>query len=638
MSSVLPRLPYIWIPDDKVHLCFSCASEFSVVNRRHHCRSCGRIFCGNCCFRFQSLPSYLPKTSSTFCDGKRHKVCTQCDTNIARVKKSRNWILIFSYLPVTIREYTTLGMVSTEWKIASDAVLSVFKAIQYKVAYQKWSGIERRIVSKNWREFAGHSRLMVQALRALVGVTDISVLVRYYKDKKPLCSCESLHCAVACSERFNQYDIIELLSAFPSAHIMETREMESWIGTSLQNLNHSWLTLLIPFLLQAGFTAPIQRIIVNNLLPMVVDDRVLAYKFYFETNLLISIEHKYQSYFRSLIDRFIRMLPKDLYADLDQTERFLYALKTPDRITEYDFKGVRLPFDPDTTVENVHLSRIRRLSTFTAPWIVPIDTSRGGINLLVKHDDLRKDRFVMDIVRILNTTIDNLSLRTYNILPVTTEYGIVEMIPQCISLLELNKTTTLSNYIVRHNMNESNRVLRQTFLRSCASNAVLNYMLGLGDRNLGNILVTHTGEIVHIDFSYILGHDPKNNELTEMRITPGMLDMLGGKQSPEFEELIRLSSSMYTRIKTYTYFWCTLFHSLATTEPPIKPFHNNVEEIIRHVETRLIPLATEEEVVMKITDVVEKNSGSTLAGWVDSFHSMKTSVEDLMFNLDFGFS
>ena len=638
MSSVQPRLPYIWIPDDKVNVCFACASEFSVVNRRHHCRSCGRLFCSNCCFKFQSLPSYLPKTSSAFCDGKRHKVCTQCDTNIVRVKKSRNWILIFSYLPVTIREYTTLGMVSTGWKIASDAILSVFKAIQYKVAYQKWTGIERRLMSKNWREFAGHSRLMVQALRSLVGVTDISVLVRFYKDRKPSCSCKSLHCAVTCSDRFNPYDIIELLSAFPSAHIMETKEMESWIGTSIQHIDNNWLALLIPFILQAGFTVPLQRIIANNLLPVIVDDRVLAYKFYFEANLLISTKHKYRSYFRSLIDRFIRMLSKELYDDLDRSERLLFALKTPDNITEYDFKGIRLPFDPDTTINNVYLSKIRRLSTFTAPWIVPIDTSRGDLNLLIKHDDLRKDRFVMDIVHILNTAINGLSLQSYHVLPVTTQYGIVEMIPACVSLLELNKTTTLTNHIVRNNMKQSMGDLRHTFLRSCASNAVLSYMLGIGDRNLGNILVMPTGEIVHIDFSYILGHDPKNNDLTEMRITSGMVDMLGGKHSPEFEELTRLSSSMYTDIKKYTYFWSTLFHSLATTEPPIHPFHNNVEEIIQHIEDRLIPLATEEEIVMKITDVVEKNSGSTLAGWVDSFHSMKASVEDLMFNFDFGFS
>ena len=123
-----------------------------------------------------------------------------------------------------------------------------------------------------------------------------------------------------------------------------------------------------------------------------------------------------------------------------------------------------------------------------------------------------------------------------------------------------------------------------------------------------------------------------------MRITPGMVDMLGGKQSPEFEELKRLSSTMYAKLKKYTFFWATLFQTLASAEPPIKEFYNNVDDITTHIEHRLIPLATEEEIALKITDVVDKNSGSHLAGWVDSFHSMKSSVEELIFQIDFGFS
>ena len=71
-------------------------------------------------------------------------------------------------------------------------------------------------------------------------------------------------------------------------------------------------------------------------------------------------------------------------------------------------------------------------------------------------------------------------------------------------------------------MQQSMQVLRQHFLKSCAANAVLTYMLGVGDRNLGNILIhKHRAEILHIDFSYILGHDPKNRELTEMRLHLG---------------------------------------------------------------------------------------------------------------------
>ena len=38
-----------WQNDDEVPKCSLCGSEFNLLNRRHHCRRCGRIFCIDCC-------------------------------------------------------------------------------------------------------------------------------------------------------------------------------------------------------------------------------------------------------------------------------------------------------------------------------------------------------------------------------------------------------------------------------------------------------------------------------------------------------------------------------------------------------------------------------------------------------------
>jgi predicted unusual protein kinase regulating ubiquinone biosynthesis (AarF/ABC1/UbiB family)/CubicO group peptidase (beta-lactamase class C family) len=43
-----PSRPVRWIADTEVSSCMGCAAMFTFLNRKHHCRSCGGIFCSNC--------------------------------------------------------------------------------------------------------------------------------------------------------------------------------------------------------------------------------------------------------------------------------------------------------------------------------------------------------------------------------------------------------------------------------------------------------------------------------------------------------------------------------------------------------------------------------------------------------------
>jgi hypothetical protein len=41
-----------WVDSSKCKACYECETAFSVFVRRHHCRICGRIFCGSCSNNF----------------------------------------------------------------------------------------------------------------------------------------------------------------------------------------------------------------------------------------------------------------------------------------------------------------------------------------------------------------------------------------------------------------------------------------------------------------------------------------------------------------------------------------------------------------------------------------------------------
>lgn len=59
----------IWEPDSAANNCTLCKGEFSLLNRRHHCRMCGKLVCGNCSPHRVVLPNI---------DTTKQRVCVQC--------------------------------------------------------------------------------------------------------------------------------------------------------------------------------------------------------------------------------------------------------------------------------------------------------------------------------------------------------------------------------------------------------------------------------------------------------------------------------------------------------------------------------------------------------------------------------
>ncbi|XP_006893670.1 PREDICTED: lateral signaling target protein 2 homolog isoform X2 [Elephantulus edwardii] len=62
--------PPEWVPDEACGLCTTCKAPFTVIRRKHHCRSCGKIFCSRCSSHSAPLPRYGQM--------KPVRVCTHC--------------------------------------------------------------------------------------------------------------------------------------------------------------------------------------------------------------------------------------------------------------------------------------------------------------------------------------------------------------------------------------------------------------------------------------------------------------------------------------------------------------------------------------------------------------------------------
>lgn len=56
-----------WAADDCSNNCANCDDQFTLINRKHHCRSCGRLLCSSCCSKKLLIPldRYVQPQQST---------------------------------------------------------------------------------------------------------------------------------------------------------------------------------------------------------------------------------------------------------------------------------------------------------------------------------------------------------------------------------------------------------------------------------------------------------------------------------------------------------------------------------------------------------------------------------------------
>jgi phosphatidylinositol 3-kinase len=231
--------------------------------------------------------------------------------------------------------------------------------------------------------------------------------------------------------------------------------------------------------------------------------------------------------------------------------------------------------------------------------------------MLIKHESVLQDYVVMNIIRLIDLILKkwektDFYIQTYQVLPFDDKSGFIEIIPNSETLYSISneKKFSLLNYILDHNRNLPTEEVRERFIRSSAAYSVISYLLGVGDRHLDNIMVTQDGYLFHIDYGYILGHDPK--PITpSIRITQDIVDAMGGPSSSDFEKFKIYCTRIYTCLRKHM----TIFYSLLYLLTSIKSSGNqkySPEYLQREVLSRFVPhefsYEAESQLLFKIDD------------------------------------
>jgi hypothetical protein len=89
----------LWVPDSKVNQCMSmgCNQKFTLVQRKHHCRNCGKIVCGPC-----------SATKAILNQSKPERVCKSCHTKLGGVTPTDVPVLGTTTQPSTLLQPASL--------------------------------------------------------------------------------------------------------------------------------------------------------------------------------------------------------------------------------------------------------------------------------------------------------------------------------------------------------------------------------------------------------------------------------------------------------------------------------------------------------------------------------------------------
>ena len=190
-------------------------------------------------------------------------------------------------------------------------------------------------------------------------------------------------------------------------------------------------------------------------------------------------------------------------------------------------------------------SRLRRTSPVghLSGWrLLPVIVKSG--------DDLRQEQCASQVIfqmhHILKRGRVGCWLRPYGIIATSPDSGLIEAIPDTVSLDVLRRRdaryVSLMDFFERFFGPEGSQPFikaRTNFMRSLAGYCIVCYILQLKDRHNGNILLDTAGHIIHIDFGFMLAKTPGGNmgfEKAPFKLTAEFVDLLNGAHSPLFHK------------------------------------------------------------------------------------------------------
>jgi hypothetical protein len=651
LSKIQRKKLHTWVSDEAVANCHHCSKLFTFFNRKHHCRSCGRIFCSECCFERLSLSkkstikssdseSKTKKYIESWFYGETVRVCASCNNKLSHLKKMKGHTIIFSYLD--LHDLKKAGMCCKKWMSVSNKFLSEFRYIQYYLPNHKFTQKDKNMLWVHRRNFSGHSKWLMQLVKSQKEHMEsntpkskriVNEIINIIKKEKKVC-CKYLYCSRNCNKKISQLEALELL-------YYNNKRIKKMAAHFLEKATNNELVLYLPMLINHMKN---NRYLVRLLIDRSLTDVKLRYNLYSLLNVYsqnIKNRNNYIKIKQKLIKK-LSMNDNNSVLILIETESFFKDLEficnSPD--TDYikrtikhiffknNVSGIYCPVDPEYKIKTILYDEITIINSATKPIFIPLvcvndHGKEKRVDIIFKKEDVRADQIVINIIRISDKLLGEGNVdkifRTYSVIPTSQETGVIEIVQNSETIYDINKTGPILNWIIENYPKEKvdGRKVERDFLISVASYCVMMYVLGVGDRHPNNLMVTTDGKFFHIDFGFFMGADPKYNRTTDsMKITPEIIKTFGGIHSKNYENFTHNCSKIYNCLRRHI----GLFTILLLPTIELKDCKHDEAGLYREIIKRLVPGMTYNEAQIKVSNIIGNSQSAYNAEY--SVHKM----------------
>lgn len=129
--------------------------------------------------------------------------------------------------------------------------------------------------------------------------------------------------------------------------------------------------------------------------------------------------------------------------------------------------------------------------------------------------------------------------------------------------------------------------------------------MAIGDRHLENLMLTSDGHMWHLDFGYILGHNPGLKQYyPPIRINKAMILGMGGRKSEKYETFKSKTIDAFLYLRNYRqYIVNILVMMIDASIPDLSRDHH--DKILSQMNERFMPDLSNEKAREKFTELLD---------------------------------